>query len=420
MRLLILSQYFPPEIGAPQVRLAAMVRQLLRCGHEVEVVTAMPNHPKGEIFPDYRGRVFVRETREGVPVRRTWVYASMGRGLKRMMNYASFTVTCLPALACCRRPDYVFVESPPLFLGVPGWLAAARWRVPMIFNVADLWVDAAEEMGILKEGAMLRFARWLEKWSYRRASFVNAVTDGVARVLAESKGVPLEKLLFLPNGVDTELFRPMPPDEALARELGLDDRKVFLYAGTHGYAHAVEAALHAAQLLANDPVQFLFVGDGSEKPRLRELADRLALRNVRFLEPAPPAEVARLYSLAYAGLSTLRGLPLFEGARPVKVFAAMACGKPVVYGGRGEGARLVEQARCGLVVPPEDPPALVAAIRSLLAQPQTAAQLGCNGRAHVEAHFSWQVIVRDWLKQLQDPTFRPVRDALVGPGPEPG
>ncbi len=419
MRLLIVTQYFPPEIGAPQVRLAMVVRHLRRAGHEVDVVTAMPNHPEGRIFPGYRGRVYLREMLDGVSVRRTWVYASMGRGLKRMANYASFALTCMPALFLCRRPDYVFVESPPLFLGVPCWLAASCWRVPMIFNVADLWVDAAQEMGILAEGPMLRFARWLEKWLYRRSRFVNAVTDGVARVLAGSKGVPLEKLLFLPNGVDTELFRPMPPDGNLRRELGLDDRKVFLYAGTHGYAHAVETALHAARLLADDPVQFVFVGDGSEKPRLQQLAQAMDLRNVRFLAPVPPTEVARLYALAYAGLSTLRNLPLFEGARPVKVFAAMACARPVVYAGRGEGAALVERARCGRVVPPEDPPALAEAVRSLLSRPALAEELGGNGRSYVEAHFSWRKIMDDWLRQLQDPSFRPVRTAIAeAPRPE--
>ncbi len=399
MRFLILTQYFPPEIGAPQVRLASMVRELARRGHEVEVVTAMPNHPTGRIQRAYRNRYYIREEYGGVPVRRVWLYPSMGRGIKRMLNYGSFAVTSLLGLACSRRPDHVFVESPPLFLGVSGWLAAKRWGVPLIYNVADLWVDAIRDMGIMNDGAMLRFAGWLEQWCYRHSLYVNAVTDGVARVLADKKHVPREKLLFLPNGVDTDLFRPLPPDEAWASRLNVHLRKVFLYAGTHGYAHAVETALHAARILADEPVQFVFVGDGSEKPKLVQLARKMVLRNVTFLDPAPPETVARLYSVSYAGLSTLRNARLFEGARPVKVFAAMACGKPVVYGGKGEGAQLVERAGCGLTVAPEDPVAMADAVRTLAAQPQEAEELGRKGRCYVKAHFSWCAIIGDWLRQ---------------------
>jgi putative colanic acid biosynthesis glycosyltransferase WcaI len=176
VRVLILTQYFPPEHGAPQVRLAAFVRVLSHLGHEVEVATAMPNHPTGAIFDGYRGALYRREEWEGVPVHRVWVYASIGAGWKRLMNYASFAATALVALLRARRPDYLFVESPPLFLSLPAMLAAMLWRVPMIFNVADLWPDTVRELGIIKGGPVLRAAERLERWTYRRATYVNALS----------------------------------------------------------------------------------------------------------------------------------------------------------------------------------------------------------------------------------------------------
>ncbi|MGH9702168.1 MAG: glycosyltransferase, partial [Candidatus Acidiferrales bacterium] len=141
MRILILTQYFPPETGAPQTRLAALARELVRLGHEAEVVTAMPNYPVGKIFPSYRGRFYCREAWEGVPIHRVWVHASMGKGLGRLLNYLSFSVFSLFALSQTRRPDYIFVESPPLFAALPGILVAKLWGVEIILNVADLWPE---------------------------------------------------------------------------------------------------------------------------------------------------------------------------------------------------------------------------------------------------------------------------------------
>ncbi len=401
MRFLFLTQYFPPEVGAPQIRLASMIRELTRLGHEVEVITALPNYPTGRIFPEYRGKWYCRETWEGVPIRRVWLYASTGAGFRRMLNYGSFTFASLVGLMGTKRPDYIFVESPPLFLSIPGWVASVVRRSRFIFNVADLWPDSVRELGFVSDGWMLRLAERIEAWSYRKAAFVNAVTEGIRQNLIEKKGVSPEKVLFLPNGVDTELFRPMKPDEALARELGLTNKKVVLYAGTQGFANGLEVALEAAKLLADTDVVFVLIGDGSEKKRLQKMARGRGVENVHFLDPASPEYVARLYSLALAGFSSLRNLPLFDGARPSKIFPAMASGKPVIYSGAGEGARLIEYAKAGLVVPPEDPVALAKAVRKLTENLALAEDLGRNGRQYVDENLSWKILITDWLRQLE-------------------
>ena len=404
MRFLILTQYFPPEVGAPQVRLSAFARELKRSGHEVEVVTGLPNHPTGRIFPEYRGRFYVREEWEGIPVHRVWLYPAIGAGVKRMLNYLSFMLTSLWGLFKAQRPDFLFVESPPLFLSLPAWLASRIWRIPWIFNVADLWPDSVRDLGLMTEGILLRLAYWLEAWSYRKASFVNTVTEGIQTTLIDDKRLANNKVLFLPNGVDTELFKPRKPDLELQKSLGLFNKKVVLYAGTHGFAHGLEVAIRAAKILENNDsdVYFVFIGDGSEKAQIIDMAKTMSCRNVLFLDPEPPDYIARLYSFSIAGLSTLRNNSLFEGTRPAKIFAAMASGKPVIYSGAGEGARLVESAKAGLVVPPEDPEALAEAVRILTNNSALAEELGRNGRKYVEEHLSWSVLVNDWLRQLEE------------------
>lgn len=400
MRFLILTQYFPPEIGAAQVRLAAFARELARLGHHVEIASALPNYPTGRIFPAYRKRFYYRENWEGMTVHRVWVYPSVGRGFKRLANYLSFSCTALWGLAKAQKPDYLFVESPPLTLGIPAFLVAKRWKIPFIFNVSDLWPDVALELKLIRDGLTLRLAKRLEAWIYRQATFVNAITEGIRQALLQKKRLPPHKVLFLPNGVDIELFKPTPPDEELARQLGLEGRKIILYAGTHGYIHGLQTALQAAKRLETEESLFLFVGDGSEKSSLVQLARGMKLNNVRFLDPLPSEQVARLYSLAIAGLSVLRK-ESSAVVRPAKILACMAAGKPVLYSGSGEGACLVEEARAGLVVPPEDPQALAEAVRTLLRNPELGAELGQNGRRYVEERFSWRILVQNWLQQLE-------------------
>lgn len=399
MKFLILTQFFEPEIGAGQTRLAALARELVRAGHQVEVVTALPNYPTGKIFPEYRGRLIMSEFRDGIPVHRCWLYASSGAGLQRMLNYVSFTATALAGMMRARRPDWIFVESPPPILSLSAFLAASFMGARVVVNIADLWPDAIRELGLIKNRLFLSWAERLEAFVYLHADLLTAVTEGV-RTRLQAKGVPADKIVFLPNGADTDLYRPLPPDETLRRQLGLEGKHVVLYPGTHGYAHALEGALHAAQQLRGEPIHFLFVGDGSEKRRLMKMAQDLALDNVTFLPPVPAAEIARYLSVSCCGLVTQRAIPLFDANRSAKAFPIMAAAKPLVFSGAGEGARLVEAAQAGIVIPPEDPKAIADAVRRLVGDSDLAASLGRNGRAYVQQHLQWSTVVRNWLSEL--------------------
>jgi glycosyltransferase involved in cell wall biosynthesis len=403
MKFLILTQYFPPEIGAPQARLGALARMLVRQGHEVEVVTALPNYPRGAIFPEYRRRWLVSETWQGIDVHRAWIYAAHGAGLGRIANYASFLATSLLALRRARRPDWIVVESPPPSLALAALAAGRVWKAPVIVNVADLWPDTIRALGLMRNRVALKFFDRLERFVYARARLVNAVTEGIRENLIAEKGLPPEKVTMLPNGVDPEIYRPLPPDEILKARLGLAGRKIVLFAGNHGYAHALENVLECARRFDRDNscVHFLFIGDGSEKRRLVALARSLGLGNVTFLDPVSPEEIPRFLSIAECGLSTLRDIPLFEGNRPAKTASIMACGKPIIFAGRGEGARLIEAAHAGIVVPPENPAALASAIRDLIANPAAARDFGKSARTYAEKNLNWEPLVAAWLGHLR-------------------
>jgi colanic acid biosynthesis glycosyl transferase WcaI len=403
LRFLILTQYFAPEVGATQIRLSAMCKELVRAGHSVEVVTAMPHHPAGIISPEYRGRFYSWEFQGAVKVHRVWLYAVRGSGMARIAGYLSFMITSMFGLFKATRPDFVFVDSPPLFLGVTGWMASALWNCPLIFNVADLWPDSARDLGVIKSGLLLRAAYSLERWIYRRADYLTAVTDGVRDVLLNKKDVPKTKVLFLPNGVDTELIQPIDGDEQLKAKLGLSGKRVIIYAGNHGYAAAADQILHAAALLTQQrDLHFVFVGDGPEKARLQALAQELRLSSVSFLDPVPLAELPSLLALADIAVITLRRAGVTSGARPAKAFVMMAAGKPIVLAATGEAERLIRTAESGVVVPPHEPRKLAAALLKMLADPQAARRMGERGRQFVIGNFEWSVLVRSWLKQLQE------------------
>jgi colanic acid biosynthesis glycosyl transferase WcaI len=402
MNFLILTLYFPPEIGAAPTRLDAMARELVKLGHTVEVVTGMPNYPQGRIFPGYRGSLYRKELRDGVTIHRVWLYPTVGRGFGRLLNYLSFSLLSLYGLFKAKKPDYLFVESPPLTLSGPGNIYGYLRKVPLILNVADLWPDTLVEMGLLGPGTTLDLLYMLERWAYNKATFVNAVTEGLRNSLHNDKGLVADKLLFLPNGVDTERHAPLVADEAFKNSLGLKGNKILLYSGTLGRAHALENVLEAARLLKNEPdIHFLFLGDGSERPSLEEMKRKFRLENVSFHDPVRSEKLAPFQSIADCGLVSLRNLPIFEGARPSKMFPLLAAGKPLVFCGHGEGARLVKEAKAGIVVPPDDPQALATAISELLRNRALLKELATNGRRFVEEHYEWRKLVGKWVHDLE-------------------
>lgn len=398
----MLTQYFPPETGAAQVRLFEVAKAIRNQGHQMEVVTAFPNYPTGVIPPEYRGKFYTREELDEIPVHRTWIYpVQRGKFWKRLLNYFSFVFSAFYGVLKAGKADVVFVESPPLFIGFTTlftkWIKGAK----VIFNVSDLWPESAVSLELVTNRQLIAMAEGLERTMYKSSWKISTQTEGIIDSL-KSRGIPEEKIVFLPNGVDPDLFTPHEPDRELAEKLKLQGKYVILYAGTMGYAHGLEVALQAAELLekSEPDIVFLFVGDGSEKPRLEEMAREKHLSNVRWVDFQPITEMHRYYSLSNLNLSTLRRYKLSEGVRPSKVFPGLASAKPLIYVGEGEGARIVEESGGGVVIPPEEPELLVQAILDLKKDPEACQAMGSKGREFVIKHYSWKAIVARWLGDL--------------------
>ena len=402
-KILILTQYYPPEVGAPQVRLAAIAKELAALGCRVEVVTAMPNHPGGVIHSAYKRRFYVLEEANGIDIHRVWLFPANGAGIKRMLNYLSFMVTSFFGLIKAQRPDYLFVESPPLFLGLTALLYCSIKKVPYILNIADLWPDSIKELGMIDDGLAYRLLCRFEGICYNKASYINAVTMGIKEKLVDIKKVPLEKVLFLPNGVDQEMFHPMPYDDDIASKVGIKNKKMILYSGTLGYAQGLDAGIKAFEILQTrgSEAVLVFLGDGSCKKELIVLARSKKLNNIIFLAPCQPEFVARYLSVASAGLVMLKDLALFKGARPSKIFPIMACGKPVIYCGFGEGANIITESGAGIVVFPENPLELADAIENLLRDRVKCQKMGNNGIKYTKEHLNWEKITQEWVNSFE-------------------
>jgi colanic acid biosynthesis glycosyl transferase WcaI len=410
---LILTQYYPPEIGAPQIRLSCLAQELQRYGIEVEVLTAMPNYPAGKIFPGYEGRLWMREMLRGIRVRRAWVYAATGRSAaQRLANYFSFTFTALVLALTGPRPDVVFAESQPLSLGVVALLMKWLRGVPYIYNVPDLQVDVARQLGFMRSERFLRLAFALENLFLRQSWKVSTVTHRFIEHF-QSRSLAREQITFLPNGADAEFLRPLPPDKELLDRWGLHGKKVFLYVGTHAYYHGLDTLIDAATLLQNRAdIAFLLIGDGPERPRLKAMASERGLNNVTFGE-SPYAEMDRLYSIAYASVATLKKMDVAKSMRLSKIFPSFSCGVPVIYAGIGEAAELIVAGESGVAVEPERPELLAQTITTLADEPEQRDRLGRAGRNLIEQEYAWSVIVERWLQELGVGAVAPVEQSAT-------
>src|SRR6266513_3663837 len=380
LRITFLTHYFPPEVGAPQTRMYELARNLRRGGDEVAVVTAFPNYPTGIVHDGYRGRFAMEESMDGVRVIRRWVFATPNAGFfKRIVNHFSFVLSSLTALRSVGRTDVIFVQSPPLPIGLAAIAFSVFKRAPFVFNVSDIWPESAIQLGVLHNSGAIWLAELLERLIYRRAIRITVPTAGMLERLA-ARGIPRSKLFLLTHGVDVETFRPQRPDAAFANDLGLNGDKVFLYAGTHGLSQGLDVVLEAAKRTRDLDVVFLLVGDGADKGTLVAKAESERIDNVRFLPNQPRSSMPALLNLAYAAVITLKPLDVFRSALPSKMFESMAVGQPIVASMWGEAADLVTRAGCGIVTAPGDAKALRDAVVALPADPARARDLGTHGR----------------------------------------
>jgi glycosyltransferase involved in cell wall biosynthesis len=402
MRLCIQTQYYPPEMGAPQARLSELARRFAAAGHQVQVLTAMPNYPRGRIYPGYSG-LFGHERLDGIDVERAFIYPTKSVGLtRRLANYFSF-VASSAAVGVARLPrvDYLLTESPPLFLGLSGWLLARLKRARWIFNVSDLWPESAVRLGIVGPGPGLRAAERLEAFCYRHAWLVTGQSREILASIGER--FPGVATYHLSNGVDTELFRPDRKTAEMRQLLVGDTRAscVAIYAGLHGVAQGLGQVLEAAARLRDvDALAIVLVGDGPEKEELQARARTLDLGRVRFLDPQPREAMPAL--LASADLALVPLGTVLPGAVPSKLYEAMGAGLPVVQVASGEAERILADADAGVTVAPGDVDGLTQALAQLAGDPARRAALGTRGRAAAAKSYDRGAIAARFIAHLEE------------------
>ena len=390
-RLCILSQYFPPEMGAPQGRLSELGERLIDRGWDVECLTALPNYPTGKLFPGYEPLKPRVEEIGRIKTIRVPLVPSKGGFSKRLLSYFSFVAAAsLWGPRLCAKPDLIFVESPPLFIGYAARYLARRWRCGFVFNVSDLWPDSAVDMGIVKaDSVAVTLARRLELDLYREARGITGQTDDIVATIRERAGTTPATVIT--NSVDPTRFGRDRVDAEARALIGDEPGPVFIYAGLLGLAQGLDQILDAAAALPSDvPGRFVLVGDGPVREHLEQRVANEKISRVRILPMQPRARIPALLAAADIALITLTGT--IHGAVPNKIYEAMASSLPIIIVADGEAVRRVSDAGAGMAVAPQDRGALVAACRTLIDDPALRSKLAARGRRAAETVYNRDLV----------------------------
>lgn len=407
MKILYVSQYFPPEMGAPAARAAELAQHWAMAGHEVTVLTGFPNHPTGIIPPEYRRhlrKIVLHEQTGSVHVMRTWLLPFPNRRAhERMLNYSSFSASAAIAGLSLPRTDVVIATSPQLLVGLSGWWLARCKRVPFVFEVRDLWPESLAAVGIGNGNSFLyRLLGKIAGFLYRHSDHIVVVTPAFKEYLAEHWLVPREKISVIENGVETQTFAPSS-GAAVRQELNLEGKFVASYIGTMGMAHGLETVLEAAaQLRDTRPkIVFLMVGEGAEKERITMKAKDRGLRNVQFVEQQPREKIPAYICASDVCMVLLKNAELFKTVIPSKMLEFMSCASPVILGVDGQARVILEKAGGGLVIEPENAGALANAICDLASNREAARELGRNGRDYIVRNFSRNHTAEKYIRVLE-------------------
>ena len=403
MRILIIHQYYlmPGRQGGS--RFNEMARMWSEAGHDVTVIAGDVDYATGERPARYQGQWITREWDENVRVLRCCVPETYGKGYKgRAFAFLGFVLSSLSATLRVRRPDVVVATSPPLPIAITGWAAARAHfrRVPLIFEMRDLWPESAITTGVISaNGLMARCLFALERWACRRADHINVLTPAFKQDLIQRGLAGAERISVIPNGADVGMFSPGPRDNALRREFCWGARTVLMYAGAHGRANALTQLIGAAEnLKERSDILIACVGDGPERPALEAEVRRKRLTNISFHGSQAKSRMPDVVRACDIGAAVLQNNTTFRTVYPNKVFDYMACERPTILAIDGVARKLVcEDAHAGLFVPPEDSGALARTVTYLVDNPELRAKLGANGRRWVLDHATRDALATRYL-----------------------
>lgn len=408
MKILYVSQHYPPEMGALAGRAEELSRHWASAGHAASVLTGFPNHPTGVIAPQYRKkfrRLFYREKLNGVDVVRTWLLPYPNRKpLERVLNYGSFCVSAIFRGAFLNRPDVVIGTSPPLPIAMAGYAIARLKRVPFVFEVRDLWPESLEGVGLgANHSTIYKVVAGIVRYLYRHSDHIVVVTPAFKEYLNKTWDVPLEKMSIVVNGVETEKFAPAHKSDPILRGFGVPaENFVASYIGTMGMAHGLDTVLNVAEQLSakSSRITLLLVGEGGNRQDLMRLAEARQLKNVIFTGQQPRERIPEIIACSDVCLALLKNQEVFKTVIPTKMLEFMSCGRPVVLAVGGQAERILLEANAGISVEPENTHAIANAILAMQSDAQAREQFGRNGRDFIVSRMSRETTARQYLDVL--------------------
>jgi len=403
VNILFLTHYFPPESNAPAARTHEHCVRWARQGHDVTVVTCVPNCPTGVVFDGYTNRWSPQvEMVDGIRVVRVWSYVAPNAGtVRRIINYLTYMVAAILASLRVRRPDVVIATSPQFFCGWAGvWVSRLR-RVPFLLEIRDIWPESIGTVGAIRNRAILRMLEWLERRMYLAADHIVTVGDGYRDRVLERAPVR-DRTSVVTNGVDLRQFAPRPPDDDFLEQHGLDGKFVCSYVGTIGMAHGLEVVVDAAQILRSqgrDDIRFCLVGEGSQRTPLERRAQIAGVADmIRFIGRQPKELMPAILASSDACLVHLRGCELFGTVIPSKIFETMAMERPIIMGVRGEARQIVASAHAGLEMEPDSAVDLARCVTQLADDPVLLHELGISARGYVQENYNRDVLATRMLE----------------------
>ncbi len=366
MKVLFLSDNFPPEVNAPASRTWEHCEEWVRLGAEVTVITCFPNFPRGRIYEGYRNRWRKVEWINGIKVIRVWSYIAANQGfLKRTLDFISFSLRAFLA-GLFVRTEVIVATSPQFFTALAGRALSFWKRKPWIMEVRDLWPESIKAVGAMKDGIFMRYFEWQELRCYRSARRIVCVTEAFRQSIA-GRGIDADKIDVVTNGANLDLFQPREKDKDILQKLKLENKHVLGYTGTHGMAHNLEFILDCAKkVLDHEKIHFLFIGDGAERKKLLRKVESEGIINVSMLEPVSKDEISKYLSILDLAIINLKKSELFATVIPSKIFENAAMEIPILLGVDGEARSIVEGYNAGVYYDPDNHQSFIQAMNKML------------------------------------------------------
>ena len=407
MRILLLHQYYLEEDDHGGSRWNEITKQWVENGHQVQVIAGMMHYNSSEKRAEYKGKWFKKKKQGAIDVIRCHVSETYNSNfIGRLWAYFSFVFSSLWAglFKVGGKYDVIIVSSPPLFIGISGYLISFFKRTPFVFEIRDLWPESAIDTGVVTNKLIIKLAYILEKFIYKKARLINVLTPAFRDTLIEKKGIASDKIIFIPNAADFSLSENLLKDFdvlSFKKEHDLTDKFVITYVGAHGVANHLEQVLETGKLLENTNVLFLLIGDGMEKKRLVDLAKKNNITNVRFINPVPKADVFKYILASDMGASVLKNVDTFKTVYSNKTFDYMSCKKPILMAIDGVSRKLVEEAEAGVFVQPENPTDFALKIYEYISNPEKGKIQGENGYIYAKGNFDRIVLANKYIDLIQ-------------------